>query len=257
MESPSVPTLPRPSFHRCIHLRAVAKGEGAVCVRIALEDDFHHFRLQLTVQDGRITAINAESPRRPYSLCPAAAAELQQLVGQTAPAQAHSLNGAVKAREQCTHLLDLAGLACAAAVRGPSVRRYDIEVPMREHGATLVHLARDSQPLLAWQVQDLTITGPAPYAGVELLHGMARWALTQLPPEEAEAALVLRRAAVISMGKGKPLDAQVHALPTGSCFAQHPGRNLLALREVGSTWDFSGRAEALCRGDETWLKRSR
>lgn len=253
MATRSVPTLPRLSFHRCIQLRALAESERAVCVRIALEDDFHHFRLQLTVLDGRITEIGAESPRHPYSLCPTAAAELQQLVGQVAPTHAHLLTGAVNARQQCTHLLDLAGLACAAAMRGPSVRRYDIEVPMREHGATSARLARDGLPMLTWQVQDLTITGPAPYAGVELRHGMARWALAQLPTEEAEAALVLRRAAVISMGKGKPLDAQVHAVPTGSCFAQQPSLAPLALRQVGSTWDFSGHAEALCTQDETWL----
>lgn len=253
MEPPSTAILPWLSFHRCIRLRAVAGGDCAMHVRVALEDDFHHFRLQLQTQDGRIATIGATSPRHPYSLCPTAAAELQQLVGLVAPTQAHSLTNAVNAREQCTHLLDLAGLACAAARRGPSTRRYDIEVPLRANGATVAHLARDGLPLLTWQVQDMTISGPAPYIGVELRHGMARWALARLPSEEAEAALVLRRAAVISMGKGKPLDAQLHARPTGSCFAQRPDRAPLALREVGSTWDFTNCAAALCQDDRAWL----
>jgi len=57
----------------------------------------------------------------------------------------------------------------------------------------------------------------------------------------------------LPVGKGKPLDEQVHALATGRCFAQQPERATLALRQLGSTWDFSGRAEALCADDETWL----
>jgi hypothetical protein len=49
------------------------------------------------------------------------------------------------------------------------------------------------------------------------------------------------------------LDAQVHAKPTGLCFAQQPVRAERALRQVGSTWDFSDRADVLCADDESWL----
>eukprot|EP01038_Epipyxis_sp_PR26KG_P003145 gene3145-4459_t len=58
----------------------------------------------------------------------------------------------------------------------------------------------------------------------------------------ATRLLVLRRGAAISMGKGKPLDAQVHAVATGRCYAQQAERAPLALRQVGSTWDFTARA---------------
>jgi Protein of unknown function (DUF2889) len=242
-----------PLFHRCIRLNSEAHNGGVLRVRAALEDDFHHFRVELHTRRGRISAIEAQVPRRPYSLCPSAAQPLQQLVGTPLTSQAHTLTQAVDPREQCTHLLDLAGLACALAARGLSQRRYDISVPLRVAGHTQANLARDCMPLLSWDVQDLTITGPARYAGVDLRQGMARWALTHLPEDEAEAALVLRRCAVISLGKGKPLDEQVHALATGRCFAQQPERAPLALRQLGSTWDFSGRAEALCADDEAWL----
>jgi hypothetical protein len=164
------------------------------------------------------------------------------------------VHSSVDPGEQCTHLLDLAGLACAAVSRGLVQRRYDIEVPLRVGGKTQATLARDGCPLLAWEVQDLGITGPAPYAGVSLRHGMAQWALANLAEDEAEAALVLRRCTVISLGKGKPLDLQVHAVPTGACFAQQPQRAPTALRQVGSTWDFSERAAALCADDEAWLR---
>lgn len=242
------------TFRRRIVLNADQAGNPALRVRAALEDDFHHFRIELETRDGAVTAIRAEAPRHPYSLCPAAAEALQALRGSTPGRQAHAVHGMVEPSEQCTHLLDLAGLACAAAARGLARRRYDIEVPPRVDGKTRASLARDGVALLAWELHDFSITGPAPYAGVSLRHGMAQWALTHLPEDEAEAALVLRRGAVISLGKGKPLDLQVHAVPTGACFSQQPRRAPLALRQVGSTWDFSGRAAALCADDETWLR---
>jgi hypothetical protein len=46
----------------------------------------------------------------------------------------------------------------------------------------------------------------------------------------------------------------VHAMPTSACFAQQPERAPTALRQVGSTWDFSDRAAALCADDEAWLR---
>jgi hypothetical protein len=242
-----------PLFRRCIRLHSQVHNGGALRVRAALEDDFHHFRVEVQVGGGRIAAIEAQVPRHPYSLCPSAAHALQRLVGTALTTQAHALAQAVDPSQQCTHLLDLAGLACAAAARGLVQRRYDIEVPLRNAGRTRALLARDAVPLLAWDVEDLTITGPVLYAGVDLRVGMARWALTHLPEDEAEAALVLRRCAVISLGKGKPLDEQVHARATGRCFAQQPERAPLALRQVGSTWDFSDRADALCADDEAWL----
>ena len=107
--------------------------------------------------------------------------------------------------------------------------------------------------MLAWELIDTTIAGPEPFAGVSLRKGMAAWAFEHLPEEEAEAALVLRRCALISLGRAKNLDAQVHAEPTGRCFVQQPVRADQGLRIVGSIIDFSGSANALCATDREWL----
>lgn len=247
----SAPGLPL--FRRSIRLRAQVGAGDAVHVRAALEDDFHHFRVELHAQSGIVSAISAQAPRHPYSLCASAVQSLQRLIGAALPRHAHALGKAVDPREQCTHLLDLAGLAAAAAARGVLQRRYDIEVPLRQDGRTQARLSRDGVPLLCWDVLDLAITGPDPYTGFDLRQGMARWALAHLTEDEAEAALVLRRCAAISMGKGKPLDEQVHARATGRCYAQQAERASQALRQVGSTWDFTQRAQALCSDDEPWL----
>ena len=250
--APGDPASP-PLFRRCIRLHAVSQPGGALRVRASLEDDFHHFRVGLHAAAGRITALSTQAPRHPYSLCPAAGLQVQQLVGLPLQPQAHAMARQVDPSQQCTHVLDLAGLAAAQALRGEGQRRYDIEVPLRQGGHTRAALARDGAPLLAWELHDLDITGPAPYTGMNLRVGLARWALANLSADDAEAALVLRRAAAISLGKGVPLDQQVHAATTGRCFVQQAERAPKALRQVGSTWDFTARADALCLDDEAWL----
>lgn len=221
--------------------------------RAALEDDFHHFRVEVTSARGQVTQIDATSPRRPYTLCADAAGQLQALVGMPLSPTAHEVTRVADASEQCTHLFELAGLAIAAAACGTAKRQYDIEVPMRVNDRTHSTLARDGVPLLEWNVLGTVIQGPPPYSGVDLYHGMARWALTTLSTEEAEAALVLRRATGIAKGRGMNLDAQVHASPNGNCFAQQPARAPWAIRIVGSTLDFAARPADLCADDKVWL----
>lgn len=222
-------------------------------VRAVLEDDFHHFRVELASRDGVVSAISGTAPRRPYSLCGNAVEKLDLLLGMPLSPIAHEVTRVTDPTEQCTHLFELAGLAIAAAARGTERRQYDVEVPGRVDGRTQARLSRDGVPLLAWEVLDTVIQGPAPYAGVDVYRGMARWALGTLAPEEAEAALVLRRATGISKGRGMNLDAQSHAQPNGHCYSQQPQRATQALRMKGSTWDFSGTPERLCREDEDWL----
>ncbi|KAE8760060.1 DUF2889 domain-containing protein [Paraburkholderia madseniana] len=228
-------------------------GTSQRVTRAALEDDFHHFRVEVASAHGQATRIDAASPRRPYTLCAQAAGQLQALVGMTLTQTAHEVTRVADASEQCTHLFELSGLAIAAAARGTLRRQYDVEVPTRVDDRTHPALARDGIPLLEWKVVGTVIQGPPPYAGIDLYHGMARWALTTLPGEEAEAALILRRATGIAKGRGMNLDEQVHARPNGNCFAQQPVRAEQAIRIVGSTLDFATRPAALCADDLAWL----
>jgi hypothetical protein len=221
--------------------------------RAALEDDFHHFRVRISHSNGEIRQAEGWAVRHPYSTCPLAADQLSRLVNAPLDGLAHSVMRATNPSEQCTHLMELAGLAIAAAARSIAQRWYDIAVPRRVAGRTLATLDRDGRRMLAWELFDTTITAPAPFQGVSLRKGMAAWALANLPEEEAEAALVLRRCALISLGRAMNLDAQVHAEPTGRCFVQQPERAQLGLRIVGSIVDFTADAERLCADDFAWL----
>jgi len=229
------------------------RGEGEV--RAALEDDFHHFRVCATYRDGVLTAVGGEALRYPYSACMQATEPLERLVGMRLSRVAHSVTRQTDAQHQCTHLLDLAGLAIAAAARQSRTRRYDIEVPSRIDNRTTARLTRDTDWRMDWAVNGSLIEAPEPFVGVNLREGMARWALQTLPEEEAEAALILRRCTLISLGREYDLDSQTHAVPSGLCYSQQPERAEQAIRIKGSTWDFGSSQEELCASDQDWLNR--
>ncbi len=226
---------------------------GSGEVRAALEDDFHHFRVWARHSNGVLCEIGGEALRYPYSACPQANGQLNKLIGMPLNHIAHSVTRYTDAQHQCTHLLDLAGLAIASAARGTPKRRYEIQVPQRIGGRTHPSLLRDGAPYLSWDVLGTVIQAPPPYEAIDLREGMARWALSRLPEEEAEAALLLRRCTMISLGREHNLDAQEHASSTGHCYSQQPLRAQQALRIKGSTWDFSVSGAALCADDQNWL----
>lgn len=239
-------------FRRRIIIESRRGGPGGEA-RAALEDDFHHFRVLVRHEQGHVTHVEGGAPRHPYTACADARGQLAQLVGMALDAVASSVHRVTDPAAQCTHLLDLAGLAVAAASRGTGRRQYDIEVPDRIDGRTQARLARDGQPLLCWDLLDQRIVGPQPGVDVSLREGFARWALSSGSVDDGEAAVALRRCAVISLGRTKKLDLQIHAQPLGWCYAQQPERAEQALRVVGSMLDFTSGAEPLCASDVPWL----
>lgn len=239
-----------PALHRVIRITG-RPGE----TRVALEDDFHHFRVTIQHDGAQVTGVSSTSPRTPYSLCPAAGARLAELVGMALTTDLPSVIRHTDARLQCTHQYDLAAIGITAAARGTAARRYDITIPDAADGHTLAQLQRDGETMLEWGVAEYTITSPPPYAGLGLGAGFTDWVDRTLSADEAEAALILRRGVFISRGRGMAafLDAQPRALPQGGCWVKQPGNAELARREIGSTLDFSGRSAALTRDDDAWL----
>lgn len=222
--------------------------------RAVVEDDYHHFRVVVRHAAGIVTATHAESPRHPFSACPLAADGLGDLVGMPLSPASQAVYRRTDALHQCTHMLDLAGLAIAAAARGIDYRIYEAETPDRVEGRTSPRLWRDGVLVLAWDVDGHAIVDPEPYAGVSLGKGFAGWARDNLSEDMAEAALVLRRAVTIAVGRTRALDALETADSWGRCFATQPDRAPTARRIKGSTQDFSGRADLLCRDDQSWLR---
>ncbi|WP_416877490.1 DUF2889 domain-containing protein [Litorimonas sp.] len=244
-------------FHRTIILAGQTGSDGHTLARACLEDDFHHFRLEMTIDDSEIKSIQGTAIRFPYVTCPGAEDGLQSLVGTPLNAFSASVHRAADARLNCTHLLDLSGMCGAHILMGITRRRYDIFVSDRDNnqvsGKYRAQILRDHQLVLEWEAEYETIIAPEKFQGINLRSGFAKWAFNNLDSEQREAALALRRCSMISMGRAKNLDKQLHAEDWGFCYSQQKERSKKALRVSGTILDFNQNPGRLCRDDFDWI----
>jgi hypothetical protein len=222
-----------------------------------LEDDFHHFEVTLTHDDTHVTGIAMHAVRWPWSTCPAAGEQLQALVGMELSDRSTAVAAVTDPRMNCTHQFDLAGLCVSHAVRDAETRQYDVELPPPVGNVVTPRLWRDGELTLEWQLAvDATRTrelvSPLPFTDAPWRGGFMKWADANLPPEEAEAAIVLRRSCDIGMGRGMDLEAIPVALDlaeimTGICYSMQPDVMPVAFRNRGSIRDFGERPDDLLR----------
>lgn len=154
--------------------------------------------------------------------------------------------------QQCTHQLDLAGLGVAAMALERPQRTYEVTVPDRKDGHTVATLHVDGQPMLDWRVDGMTIEGPAPYEGRSMGAGFTQFT-SSLSRDEAEAALVMRRALFVSQGRGMDFGALGDRGPVGGCWAWQPERIAQLRRQPENRRDFSDSARDLLTDDVEWL----
>jgi hypothetical protein len=244
---------PMGTLHRRTEIAAREVSAGVFEARAVVEDDFHHFRVAVRASDGHVTEIWSQALRNPNTLCPSAGIRLSELIGMPLNAASAAVSEVTDARQQCTHQIDLAGLAVAALAQRRPHRVYEGAVPDRIDGRTVATLRRDGLEILQWALDDQTIVSPGPYAGRILGSGFTGFA-RGLPLEEAEAALVLRRIVFISGGRGVDFSAPGKVGPVGGCWAWQPERMAQAVRLPASKLDFTGRAEDLVQDDQDWIR---
>ena len=222
-------------------------------VRGGLEDDFHYFRVAVRHDGANVTGIEVEAFRWPWTTCPDAGNQLQQLVGMPLSPRCLAVGDHANPRLQCTHQFDLTGLAVAHATRDEHARQYDAEVPFGSGRGDTPHdvrLWRDGELALTWTLQDFGCTAPEPYASVPWRGGFLRWADEHLDPDTAEAAIVLRRACDISFGRGANLEgvhvaSELGIAGSGVCYTFQEETARVAFRQVGTIRDFDGRVDDL------------
>jgi hypothetical protein len=243
---------PDGSYRRRIRIRAL----DPTTVEAALEDDFHHFTVVAQHDSNVVTGIAATAGRWPWSTCPAAGAQLDRLVGMTLSPRCTAVAAVADPHWQCTHQFDLAGLAVAHATRDDEQRQYDIEVPPAgDDGQRTIRLARDGEPILEWTITyGRGLTAPSPFSEAPWRGGFIKWADATFEPDAAEAAIVLRRACDIGMGRGMNLEgyrtaAELADLMTGVCYTMQPEVMPGARREIGSIRDFADHPDALLADD--------
>jgi hypothetical protein len=233
-------------------IRTVSIDRGVV--EGALEDDFHHFEVTLRHDGNHVTGVEARSRRWPWSTCPDAAAHLRPIEDMPLSTRCTAIAGVADPRMNCTHQFDLAGLCVTHAARGDERRQYDAEVPAAVDDVTEPRLWRDGELVLAWTLswRDGTrrLVDSPPYDEAPWRGGFFRWADDSLDPDAAEAAIVLRRACEIGMGRGMDLEAVDSAAELGPlmgpvCYTMQPTVAPVAFRNRGSIRDFARHPDAL------------
>ncbi len=237
-------------------IRMVTASPGVV--EGGLEDDFHHFEVTLRHERGIVTGVEARSRRWPWSTCPAAGVQLHALEGMELSTRCTAVAKVTDPRWNCTHQFDLAGLCVAHAGRGDTARQYDVELPPVVDRVTHPRLWRDGELVhewtLVWEGRSRRLVEPAPYLDAPWQGGFIHWADEHLDPLAAEAAIVLRRACEIGMGRGMDLEAYETAAdlgpyPAGVCYTQQPSISKVAFRTKGTIRDFADHPDALLAQD--------
>jgi hypothetical protein len=209
-----------------------------------LQDDFHHFALDLAHDGSVVCGARGGGLRVPWTTCGGSILPLERLQGLALTTSLRAAARHTDPRLQCTHLFDLATLAVAHAARGTlGVRCYDVSIPDRKRARTRARLNRDGVQLLEWEIDGNDIVGPEAFAGRPLSGaGFARWA-EGLGEDLGEAAWVLRRAAIISIGRRYDFERMTRAAEFGdaiggACHTFSPDQVSAATRNPGTRRDF-------------------
>ncbi len=175
---------------------------------------------------------------------------LERLIGMALAASPLAVQRHTASQHQCTHLLDIAGLAISHAARGIAARQYDAEVTVPDDsGPRHAILRRDGRSVLSWSLDETTILGPGSFAGRDL-RSILPWAEGFCATvDDFEAVIVLRRAVHISKSRLMDLDTVPSAAAlgrySGACYVFQPERMDTALRNPGCTRDFTGTPDGL------------
>jgi hypothetical protein len=242
------------TFHRKIRLVA---GEGQAHGDLA--DDAHHFRVRITHDGERVTSVEGEAVRYPWTTCPEATGPLRAVEGMPLSTDCAAIGAHAPARANCTHLFDLAGFVVAHASSGREERLYHCVVDGPPDEPSHATLERDGEVLF-----DLTVRprdgaphlyGAAPFDGISIYGGFLQWARQHFDPEAAEAAIMMRRAIMIAGVRHFDLDKLDRASEAqgvrGQCYTYREGIAERAVRVVGSRRDFATSHESMLDPD-TW-----
>lgn len=234
---------------RAIRLRG-AKGE----VEAALED-MRHAMICTLHHDGQVvTGIETDFRRYTLQLCPEARGPLQALVGMPIATTTADFFANGRARQNCTHMLDLAWLAMRHAARDVGEWLYEVTIPDVVSGPIRGTLARNGTIVQDWLVDAETIIEPSALAGKSPSGGLIRWLAIEsgLPDLVVEECLVLQKgffmvgARQFKLPEGVLPDAFSKAV-TGACFGYGADRITEAIGQSGMERDFSATPEKLLR----------
>lgn len=205
---------------------------------VAMEDEHHYFVLELGHDGKQITSVSSNSRRTPWTVCPQAAAKLQEFVGQPLRSRIAVNLPEIDSKQQCTHQYDLLMVALTQAAQ-PGRREYLAKVVGAMHEFRHAQLWLNDEKLLDWRLRGTVIHSNDEFDQQDL-RSIMPWAEQTLSHQKLEALFVQRRAVMVAASKGFNLDliknaGQAMVARAGACFVFQPERADQALRIIGST----------------------
>lgn len=191
-------------------------------VRADVEDEFHHFWVELDHDGEYVLAIRTKALRQPWTTCGAAGTFLGARFTGKRLSELASLDSPLV---HCTHQYDLALLAAAHALdEHPTL--YSSYASDRRDPVQHAELYQNGELALSWDVAQSEIQSAGIGQG-QSLRKLKQWE-GQLTPWEREMAHVLRRTIFISGGRDYDYDSTPTAdkvlSSVGACFTFQPDR---------------------------------
>lgn len=257
-----------PAVQGILRRRIILDARTPGRTRAAVEDDFHHFAVDICHTGGMVTAVEGQANRYPWSTCPGATPQLADFVGCAIGPALLRRRDLPDPLMHCTHLYELALLAIAQAGRG-GIRTYDVIVPDRAgrtrfptigadgevlrpaagaDGRMSARVRRDGTEVLAWDVEGDNIVAPEGFAG-HTLWTVMRFAIPHCDDDALEAVRVLRRGIHVAGGRifafEESLLASMSPAAAGACYTFQPVRAANSRRMIDAAFDFTNHPDAL------------
>lgn len=200
---------PNPAFGKGSTRRRVDLINESSRTSARLSDPFHEMECQVIHDGQHVTDLTGIMHRFPTTLCPGATSIVRSLVGASIhrPIEQRYAPGVLT--RNCTHLFDLACLAVVHTARPGSTRIYEAIVPDELNEPVTAEVYRDGLRVHAWTVRRGVVTSSGAAANLPLLGGFLAKACSVFSGDDLEAALVLARTYLISLGR--PYDTEAWA----------------------------------------------
>ena len=234
-------------FRRRVRIRVTSRQ-----VHVDLEDSNHAFRLVLRHDGERVTAIEPEFVRHPFTTCPESGRYLAGFVGLPLH-QVPDVRRALETRSSCTHVTDMTALALAHVGEQGLERVYDAEVDDERDGRTRARIICDGQAVHDWMVAGHAVVAPDVFAGRPMMRGFHAWAHEAFSGMEQEAAFMLQRGYFVAQARRYDTSPEREhpairdGMPDGVCYSYSTPAVQRAQRMEGSKRDFTNDPEALLR----------
>lgn len=237
--------LPNPEYGRGVYRRRIELAKAGTQVHVSLLDDFHDMRCVVEHDGKRVTNLDGEILRAPFTTCCSAGLALRELVHLPLTTGRAELYGAGRPQRNCTHLFDMVALALVHSLLPISERAFDFIVPDEGNGGALLQAFVDGQMVHSWDVVQETIRAPHRLSGRRLFGGFQSWAMATFDGVQLDAALGLQMAVFVARGRRYLVDQEsghwVKDQPEriGACFSFTEPQFSIAKSIPGYSRDFT------------------